>query len=84
MIAMVSRSENVFIRAFGNWADRDNQCAADSTLLGARLSAAIAPACATTDAPVQNHVELTELLGRKPVNLDTPEFSDSSQEKSCW
>ena len=43
--------------------------------LSARLSAAIARLRAPRPMHmVQNHVELTELLGRKPVNLDTPEL----------
>jgi len=43
--------------------------------LGARLSAAIAR-LRKPKRPIENHqpIELTELLGRKPVNLDTPEL----------
>jgi FlaA1/EpsC-like NDP-sugar epimerase len=43
--------------------------------LGARLSAAIARLRAPKRHPeAQQPIELTELLGRKPVNLDTPEL----------
>ena len=43
--------------------------------LGARLSAAIARLRAPARRPeIQQPIELTELLGRKPVNLDTPEL----------